>query len=86
MNVRIILSGRNYHLADCLPQQITLDETGSLDEALHLLNGMLPEGERLPDSCLLAVSGVHLGTVARHQPRELREGDELVLITPVAGG
>ncbi|NUQ63833.1 MAG: MoaD/ThiS family protein [Pirellulales bacterium] len=69
-----------------MPQQVTLDDAGSVDDLLRLLAGMLREGERLPETCLLAVSGVHLGTVARHRPRDLQEGDEVVLITPVAGG
>ncbi len=86
MNVRVVFSGRNYHLADCLPQQLTLPEGASVDEAIRSLAGSLPADQRLPDSCLLAVSGAHLGTVGRHQPRQLQENDELVLIAPVAGG
>ena len=47
---------------------------------------LMPEGRGLPASCLVAVSGTHLGTLGNHRPHSLEEGDELVLITPVAGG
>lgn len=86
MNVRVVLSGRNYHLADRIPPQLALPEGATVDDALDTLAGMLPSDQRLPDSCLLALSGVHVGTVAQHPRRELRDGDELVLIAPVAGG
>jgi molybdopterin converting factor small subunit len=86
MNVRVMLSGRNYHLADSLPQQLTLPEGATVDDALRALTGMLPGDEPLPGTCLIAVSGVHLGTVGRHPSRALRDDDELVVIAPVAGG
>ena len=57
-----------------------------MDEALGVLAALMPEGKSLPKSCLVAVSGAHVGTVASHRPRVLRDGDELVLIAPVAGG
>ena len=37
-------------------------------------------------SCLVVVSGRHLGTIARHENIALAATDELMLIAPVAGG
>ncbi|NLX96576.1 MAG: MoaD/ThiS family protein [Rhodopirellula sp.] len=86
MNVRVVFSGRNYHWGSSLPEQIALSDSTTVDEAIRVLESGLPDGQRLPGSCLLAVSGVHLGTIARHPSRELQDGDELLLIAPVAGG
>jgi len=86
MRVRVVLSGRNYAAAQSLPSELDLPEGCSLDEALRVVSGMLPPGQGLPDSCLLAVSGTHLGSVRKHRTCGLKEGDELVLIAPVAGG
>jgi len=86
MNVRIVISGRNYDKTGALPEGIELPDGASLDEALKQLAERLPERTTLPDSCLIAVSGTHLGTLGRHRPHTLEEDDELVLIAPVAGG
>ena len=57
--------------------------------------GRCPEGDKpsslpgdnpLSASCLVAVSGMHLGTLADHRPQTLKDGDELLLLAPVAGG
>ncbi len=86
MQVRVVLSGRNYDLADWLAAKLELPDGGSLDEALQRLGQSLPKGKPLPASTLVAVSGIHLGTLASHRPRKLSEGDELLLVVPVAGG
>ncbi len=86
MNIRFTVSGRNYNLADSLPECLTLEEGASVTEAIGAIERLLPGGNSLPASCLVAVSGVHLGTVGQHAPRTLHDGDELVLIAPVAGG
>ena len=86
MKVKIIISGRGYHDASSLPEELTLPDAASVDDALARLDELLPEGLRLPQSCLVAVSGQHLGTRARHEPCELADGDELMLVAPVAGG
>jgi molybdopterin converting factor small subunit len=86
MKLRLFISGRNYNLADGIPDHLTLPEGATLDDALGALAGLLPGGTRLPASCLVAVSGRHCGTVASHSPEKLRDGDELVILTPVAGG
>jgi molybdopterin converting factor small subunit len=85
MVVRVIISGRNYDASPAMPQQLTLAEGASVDDALKTLAPSL-HGGHLSDSCLLVISGTHLGTVRSHSPRALQDGDELVLIAPVAGG
>lgn len=86
MKIRVVVTGRNYHTAAPVPEELELGEGQSVDDALALLTRYLPEGQSFPGSCLVVVSGQHLGTVSKHQPQRLREGDELALIAPVAGG
>jgi len=86
MKLRVVISGRHYDWAQLSSDQITLAEGASLDDALAALAGMLPPGKSLPESCLVAVSGRHVGTVREHRTEPLRDGDEILLFAPVAGG
>ena len=86
MKIRVFLSGRNYHVAETIPQTLDLSDGATVDEALEALGRLMPEDAKLPPSCLVAVSGTHLGTVDKYRPHVFREGDELTLIAPVAGG
>ena len=86
MNISIVVSGRSYDTAESLPDRLSLPEDCSLDDALAELASLLPEGKTLPATCLLAVSGLHLGTLGNHRAHPLKEGDQLVLVAPVAGG
>jgi molybdopterin converting factor small subunit len=86
MKVRVVISGRSYDTAETIPEHLTLPDGSSVDEALQAVARLIPGGKGLPDSCLLALSGIHLGTLRNHKPRVLNDGDELVLIAPVAGG
>jgi molybdopterin converting factor small subunit len=86
MKIRLAITGRSYHTAEQLPDQITLPDASSVDDAISHLSERLPNGVELPASCLVAVSGEHLGTLGSHQSRQLVDGDELTLIAPVAGG
>ena len=86
MKVRVLLTGRGYHNALELPPQIELPEKATVEDALAKLSALLPAGEALPSTCLVSVSGQHLGAVSSYEPCALRDGDELVLIAPVAGG
>jgi molybdopterin converting factor small subunit len=86
MRIRLFISGRKYDLAASIPNDLTLAEGATLDDALRGLAGLLPEGRQLPASCVVAVSGKHCGTLATHRPEALRDGDELVVLAPVAGG
>lgn len=86
MKIRVIISGRQYDLAQAIPDQLTLPAGCKIDAALEVLDGLLPPGSRIPDSCLIAVSGTHLGSRGRHQDQVLCEGDELLVLVPIAGG
>ena len=86
MRIQVVLTGRSYHLAASTPEWLELQEGASVNDAISVLSGMLADGTSLPPSCLIAVSGDHLGTLAKHESRTLREGDELAVIAPVAGG
>lgn len=85
VNVRIVVTGRSYHQADGLPDELTLPDGASLDDALNALRQAAGES-LLPASCLIAVCGQHLGTIADHEAASLKDGDELLLLAPVAGG
>jgi molybdopterin converting factor small subunit len=86
MTITVLVTGRSYHTAARVPDQLELPDGSTVDDALEAVNCHLPGEEKLPASCLVAVSGEHLGTVAGHRPRVLVQRDELVLIAPVAGG
>lgn len=85
MNIRLTYLGRSYQQAASLPEQIELESGGTLADAVQMVKSLLGEAE-LPGSCLVTVSGEHVGSVAGFIDRPLSEGDELVLIAPVAGG
>jgi molybdopterin converting factor small subunit len=86
MMVKVVITGRGYDAAQDIPAQLSLAEGATVDDALQSLDRLLPKGRRLAASCLIAVSGDHLGTLAQHRPRLLHEGEELLVIAPVAGG
>ena len=86
MKISVVISGRSYHTSADLPAELTLHPEATLTDALSTLRQSTSNGSTLPDSCLVAVSGRHVGTLAAHTAVPLREGDELVLIAPVAGG
>jgi molybdopterin converting factor small subunit len=86
MQVRLVVTGRGYDAARQIPEHLALPEGCSIDEALQAVARLYPQGKGLAGSCLVAVSGAHLGTVRSHKPHVLNEGDELVVVAPVAGG
>jgi molybdopterin converting factor small subunit len=85
MHIRVVFAGRNYDRTQAVPACLDLPEGSTVDAALEALQASLG-GKSLPESCLVAVSGVHLGTLRAHQAHPLRDGDELLLLAPVAGG
>ncbi|MBP89133.1 MAG: hypothetical protein CMJ64_20855 [Planctomycetaceae bacterium] len=86
MKIQIVYTGRSYQIAERLPSEIDLSDGAKLDDALHAVNQLLSDDEQLPPSCLISVAGSHVGTLASHEDQSLKDGDELVLIAPVAGG
>lgn len=86
MKLRVVISGRHYDWTQLPADELTLPDTASLDDALSALAAMLPRGKSLPETCLVALSGQHLGTLRDHRSPPLRDGDELLLFAPVAGG
>lgn len=86
MKISVMVTGRSYHLTEGLPDELTLPDGGTVDDAIAALSAQLADGAQFPPSCLVAVSGQHLGTLASHETRVLSDGDELTLIAPVAGG
>jgi len=85
MKILITYLGRSYQHAEALPEQIDLDPGATIADAVRAVDSLLAETE-LPGTCLVTVSGEHMGSVASFTDRPLREGEELVLIAPVAGG
>jgi molybdopterin converting factor small subunit len=86
LNVRVVFVGRRYDAAQSVPELLCLPEGATVDDALTAIQAGLDGGSPLDVSCLVAVSGLHLGTLASHDPRVLSDGDELLLLAPVAGG
>ena len=84
MKLRVTFAGRV--LPDQgLPAELDLPSGACIDDALAALQAKI--GDRtLSPAWLVIVNGAHLGTVARHAGRTLRDGDELLLLAPVAGG
>lgn len=85
MKIRVMITGRSYDAAADFPEGMELPTDASVDDALQLLQQRLAD-RPLPPSCLVVHCGRHLGTAARHDTATLRDGDELMLIAPVAGG
>jgi len=86
VRIRLVVIGRGYHAVEDLPDQWQVPDDASVDDVIGMLVEQYGEGPGWAASCLIALAGRHLGTVARHEPATLREGDVLTLIAPVAGG
>lgn len=86
LNVQIVFLGHRYDVAQSLPERLCLPDGATLDDALKAITKNLPGDHPLSASCLIAVSGSHLGSLADHRPRTLKDGDELLFLGPVAGG
>ena len=86
MKINLVLTGRAYQSGEQLPDQLELPDQSRLSDALAAIAAAMPEGETLPGSCLLALAGTHVGTLDQHPDPVLSDGQELLLIAPVAGG
>ncbi|MDH3289966.1 MAG: MoaD/ThiS family protein [Gemmatimonadota bacterium] len=60
---------------------LTLPETATVGEAIATLRSRLEQGDLLPAAPLAAVNLEH-----SQLDRQLRDGDELALLPPLAGG
>lgn len=86
MKIRISVSGRGYRTTDAIPAELVLPEGSSVADALTILRRDYGSNGELADSCLVAVSGNHLGTLRDSLAHRLRDGDDLLIFAPVAGG
>ncbi len=86
MKVRVVIVGRGYSDGSVYPESLALPEDATVEHALIELAALLPVESALSATCLVAVSGRHVGTIGRHDNTSLRDGDELVVLAPVAGG
>lgn len=86
MKIAIVMTGHRYDRASALPDELELPDGATLADALQTLRAASDTPWPLAPTCLVAVSGRHLGTLAKHSPCVLSPGDEIVLIAPVAGG
>ncbi len=84
MQIRILMTGRGYHVVQSLPAAIELGDGATVGDALSKLRCEVES--LIVDSMMVLVDGKHVGTVAEHEPVVLREGCELELLAPVAGG
>lgn len=86
MKIRLVVIGRGYDAVEDMPEQWDVPEDASVEDIICMLLKRYGDGPGWAASCLVALRGRHLGTVGSHEPATLREGDELTLIAPVAGG
>ena len=86
MKIRLVYTGRSYQTAESLPEELVLAAGARLVDALRAVEDCLADGERLPATCLVSLAGRHRGTIASYTNDPLSDGEELVLIAPVAGG
>jgi len=86
MQIRLFITGRSYHTTAGLPDELPLREGAHLQDALAEINRRLPADQTLSAACLVAIGGNHVGRVGEFDNVALRDGDELVIVAPVAGG
>ena len=86
MRIHIVLTGRADPGGDQFPGQLELPEDSRVSDAVAAIKASLPEGQSLSESCLLTVAGRHLGTLDQHEDPLLADGQEFLLISPMAGG
>ena len=56
MKIRLLVTGRNYNTTDSLPDELQLDNSATLEDALKTIADKMGD-DQLPASCLIAVSG-----------------------------
>jgi molybdopterin converting factor small subunit len=86
LNVQIVFMGHRYDAAQSVPDRLCLPDGATVDDALKAITEQLSGDNPFSTSCLVAVSGMHVGTLGDHRTMILKDGDELLLLAPVAGG
>lgn len=86
MKIRILALGRGYHHGISLPDQFELPFGAVVGDAVRVWEAALPPGTCASPTALAAVSGCVLGTITEAATFSLADGDELLIISPVAGG
>jgi molybdopterin converting factor small subunit len=86
LNVQIVFMGHCYDAVQSVPDRLCLPDGATVDDALKAITGQLSGDNRFSASCLVAVSGMHVETLGDHRAMILKDGDELFLLAPVAGG
>ena len=86
MNIRVTYLGRRYDAATELPEVLNLPLASKLTDALAHLKATLDTAGLGADSCLVSLNGEHVGGLADGTKAMLQEGDEILLVNPVAGG
>ncbi len=69
MKIRVMITGRSYHAAESLPDELTLGEGADVQAAVDQISGLLGPDNALPRSCLVAVGNAHLGTIGSFESR-----------------
>jgi hypothetical protein len=86
MKLKLTYMGRSYDASTDFPDVLDLPDKATVDTAIAAIGQHLASQRALADSCLVVLSGNHLGTVAHHDNPAVAPTDELLLIAPVAGG
>jgi molybdopterin converting factor small subunit len=84
MRIRIQVAGRGYDSTK-LPEQMEFAANETVASALAKLREHLGDGNLSPTT-LVILAGRHLGSIANYEDAPLADGDELMLLQPVAGG
>jgi molybdopterin converting factor small subunit len=84
MKIRLVITGRMYHQTRDLPEEWETPAGSRVDDLLARVASHL-DGP-LPPSCLVVLGQRHLGNVQQHDNEELADGQELLILAPVAGG
>lgn len=81
MKLRLQIMGRRSSGSETLPSELDLAPHATLYDVCAALRST-----DLSPATLIVVSGKHVGTLGNHPPLVLRDGDDLLLLAPIAGG
>lgn len=84
MKIRIVITGRGYDAAQA-PREVEVPAGATVSRAIAAALGSDESGQ-MATSTLVIAGGRHLGTLADYEDAALADGDELMLLQPVAGG